>query len=169
MRRQATTNTHNIRTCEVHMSGPVWFFPGIFDCQSTRTQWNLSNWKSYKLKAILSTLCIYAWICADANMCACVCMCVRVLCTWRGEWFYCFSALPAFANFLIPFWHGKSIHFFVRSVHMSLFALPDSVAIVDKISLTRMHRGVCDAQHKTESIRWHIIVYPNIHVDCWAP
>lgn len=49
----------------------VWFFPGIFDCQSTHTQWNLSNWKSYKLKAILSTLCIYAWICVETQLCVC--------------------------------------------------------------------------------------------------
>lgn len=84
----------------------------------THTHWNLSNWKSYKLKAILSLLFAFMHgICAMRLYLAlyrAVWVCVWALCAFRRERFCCFSALPAFANFLIPFWHGKKYASFFR-------------------------------------------------------
>lgn len=119
-------------------------FPGRLTHSLTRI---LSNWKSYKLRAILSRP-IYA--CQTVSMrvwCACVSYsqewCGFELCAFRCKWFDYFSALPAFDNFLISsltsrkylviffafFFAAPSLlsHFSVFNLRCLLISLPSSI------------------------------------------
>lgn len=171
----ATANTYGWEFCIYMWSTSVldvciWFFPGICRLSDTHTHWNLSNWKSYKLKAILSLLFAFMHgICAMRLYLAlyralCECVCGRSVHSGESD----FAAFPL-CQHLPTFWFlsdmEKNMRVFsfvcpARSVHMSLFALPDSVGIVDENFRWRClnesnasSRGMCDAQHNTESIR----------------